>query len=100
MTFAYFSILIVALLNLFCAASAKKAAHFTFADNHDPRTFLAHATGKAARLRAAEQNGSAFIRSRGYHRPCYRRSGTRDDKFLGDAIYTAACSIHLGVRAG
>ena len=61
MTFAYFSILIVALLNLFCAASAKKAAHFTFADNHDPRTFLAHATGKAARLRAAEQNGYEIL---------------------------------------
>lgn len=57
MTFAYFTLLIFILLNLFCAAYAKKLAGFTPANNHDPRDFLAKATGKAARANAAQQNG-------------------------------------------
>ncbi|MDK4680706.1 MAPEG family protein [Kingella negevensis] len=57
MTFAYFSILILSLLNAFCAAYAKKLAHFTPANNHYPRDFMAKATGKAARLNAAQNNG-------------------------------------------
>ena len=36
MTFAYFTLLIFILLNLFCAAYAKKLAGFTPANNHDP----------------------------------------------------------------
>ena len=48
MTFAYFSILLFALFNLFCAAAAKKAANMHAAENHNPREILARATGKAA----------------------------------------------------
>ncbi|WP_225747682.1 MAPEG family protein [Eikenella sp. Marseille-P7795] len=57
MTFAYWTILIAALMPLFCAAYAKKAGGFHFArDNGDPRAFLAHTTGLAARANAAQQN--------------------------------------------
>ena len=57
MTFAYFSILLLVFLNLFCAAYAKKRAGFRRKDNHNPREFLAQASGKAARANAAQQNG-------------------------------------------
>lgn len=57
MTFAYFTLLIFILLNLFCAAYAKKSAGFTPANNREPRDFLAKTTGKAARANAAQQNG-------------------------------------------
>ena len=61
MTFAYFSILLFALFNLFCAAAAKKAANMHAAENHNPREILAQATGKAARLNAAQQNGYEML---------------------------------------
>ncbi len=58
MTFAFWTLLILMLLNWFCAAYAKKLAGFTLrGDNHDPRGFLAKTEGKAARLNAAQQNG-------------------------------------------
>lgn len=57
MTFAYWCILIACLLPLFCAAYAKKAGGFRFKDNHNPRDFLAHTQGAAARAHAAQQNG-------------------------------------------
>ena len=57
MTFAYFSILLLVFLNLFCAAYAKKRAGFRGKDNHNPREFLAQVSGKAARANAAQQNG-------------------------------------------
>ncbi|HGL9495422.1 TPA: MAPEG family protein [Neisseria gonorrhoeae] len=56
MTFAYWCILIACLLPLFCAAYAKKAGGFRFKDNHNPRGFLAHTQGAAARAHAAQQN--------------------------------------------
>lgn len=56
MTFAYWCILIACLLPLFCAAYAK-AGGFRFKDNHNPRGFLAHTQGAAARAHAAQQNG-------------------------------------------
>ena len=61
MTFAYFSILLFALFNLLCAAAAKKAANMHAAENHNPREILARATGKAARLNAAQQNGYEML---------------------------------------
>ena len=61
MTFAYFSILLFAFFNLFCAAAAKKAANMHAAENHNPREILAQATGKAARLNAAQQNGYEML---------------------------------------
>lgn len=61
MTFAYFSILLFALFNLFCATAAKKAANMHAAENHNPREILARATGKAARLNAAQQNGYEML---------------------------------------
>ena len=61
MTFAYFSILLFAFLNLLCAATAKKTANMRLADNHNPREMLAQATGKAARLNAAQQNGYEML---------------------------------------
>ncbi|EMU2272431.1 MAPEG family protein [Neisseria gonorrhoeae] len=57
MTFAYWCIPIACLLPLFCAAYAKKAGGFRFKDNHNPRGFLAHTQGAAARAHAAQQNG-------------------------------------------
>ncbi|KEC87133.1 membrane protein [Neisseria gonorrhoeae] len=57
MTFTYWCILIACLLPLFCAAYAKKAGGFRFKDNHNPRGFLAHTQGAAARAHAAQQNG-------------------------------------------
>ncbi|HFB4485067.1 TPA: MAPEG family protein [Neisseria gonorrhoeae] len=57
MTFAYWCILIACLLPLFCAAYAKKAGGFRFKDNHNPRGFLAHTQGAAARAHAVQQNG-------------------------------------------
>ncbi|CNQ63493.1 MAPEG family protein [Neisseria gonorrhoeae] len=57
MTFAYWCILIACLLPLFCAAYTKKAGGFRFKDNHNPRGFLAHTQGAAARAHAAQQNG-------------------------------------------
>ncbi|HGO7873456.1 TPA: MAPEG family protein [Neisseria meningitidis] len=57
MTFAYWCILIACLLPLFCAAYAKKTGGFRFKDNHNPRDFLAHTQGAAARAHAAQQNG-------------------------------------------
>ncbi|ENX0523524.1 hypothetical protein FAE79_001681 [Neisseria gonorrhoeae] len=57
MTFAYWCILIACLLPLFCAVYAKKAGGFRFKDNHNPRGFLAHTQGAAARAHAAQQNG-------------------------------------------
>lgn len=57
MTFAYWCILIACLLPLFCAAYAKKAGGFRFKDNHNPRGFLAHTQGAAARAHAEQQNG-------------------------------------------
>ncbi|CNO47683.1 TPA: MAPEG family protein [Neisseria gonorrhoeae] len=57
MTFAYWCILIACLLPLFCAAYAKKAGGFRFKDNHNPRGFLTHTQGAAARAHAAQQNG-------------------------------------------
>ena len=39
-----------------CAAYAKRLAGFSWADNHDPRAFLARTRGKAARANAAQQN--------------------------------------------
>ena len=61
MTFAYFSILLFALFNLFCSVAAKKAANMHAAENHNPRETLARATGKAARLNAAQQNGYEML---------------------------------------
>lgn len=61
MTFAYFSILIILFLNLFCAAYAKKLGGFQIADNKNPRGFLAQTTGKAARAHAAQQNGHEML---------------------------------------
>ena len=61
MTFAYFSIFLFALFNLFCSVAAKKAANMHAAENHNPREILAHATGKAARLNAAQQNGYEML---------------------------------------
>ncbi len=61
MTFAYFSILLFAFLNLLCAAAAKKTANMRLADKHNPREILAQATGKAARLNAAQQNGYEML---------------------------------------
>ena len=57
MTFAYFSILIFFLMNVYCAIYAKKSANFTPADNRDPRAFLANTTGKAYRAKQAQMNG-------------------------------------------
>ena len=57
MTFAHLSLLLLLFLNLFCAAYAKKLAGFQMQDNHQPRELLAHASGKAARANAAQQNG-------------------------------------------
>lgn len=56
MTFAYFCILLAVLMPLFCAVYAKKAGGFTFADNRNPREFLAKTEGAAARANAAQQN--------------------------------------------
>ncbi|HFB2908625.1 TPA: MAPEG family protein [Neisseria gonorrhoeae] len=53
----HWCILIACLLPLFCAAYAKKAGGFRFKDNHNPRGFLAHTQGAAARAHAAQQNG-------------------------------------------
>ena len=61
MTFAYFSIFLFALFNLFCSVAAKKAANMHAAENHNPREILARATGKAARLNAAQQNGYEML---------------------------------------
>lgn len=58
MTFAYFTILILMLLNLLCAFSTKVLSGFSLREhNADPRAFLAQTTGRAARLNAAQQNG-------------------------------------------
>ena len=56
MTLAYWSILATAFLPIGCAAYAKRLAGFSWADNHDPRAFLARTRGKAARANAAQQN--------------------------------------------
>ena len=56
MTLAYWSILAAAFLPIGCAAYAKRLAGFSWADNHDPRAFLARTRGKAARANAAQQN--------------------------------------------
>lgn len=56
MTLAYWSILATAFLPIGCAAYAKRLASFSWADNHDPRAFLARTRGKAARANAAQQN--------------------------------------------
>lgn len=57
MTFAYWTILLAALMPLFCAAYAKKTGGFNFErDNGDPRAFLAQARGVSARANAAQQN--------------------------------------------
>ena len=57
MTLAYFCILLLVFVPLFCAAYAKKAAGFRFdTDNHQPRAFLAQTEGAAARANAAQQN--------------------------------------------
>ena len=61
MTFAYFSIFLFALFNLFCSVAAKKAANMHAAEIHNPREILARATGKAARLNAAQQNGYEML---------------------------------------
>ena len=56
MTLAYWSILATAFLPIGCAAYAKRLAGFSWADNQDPRAFLARTRGKAARANAAQQN--------------------------------------------
>ena len=56
MTLAYWCIFFAIFLPIFCAAYAKYRAGFSPADNHNPRAFLAHAQGKAARADAAQQN--------------------------------------------
>ena len=62
MTFAYFSILIFALLNSLCSILAKKSARLLDAEaNHEPRRHRSQASGKAARLFAAEQNGYEML---------------------------------------
>ena len=58
MTFAYFSILIFALFNSLCSLLAKK---FDAETNREPRRHSAQASGKAARLFAAEQNGYEML---------------------------------------
>lgn len=57
MTLAYWCILPAYLLPLFCAAIAKAAGGFKLSDNRNPRDFLAHTQGLAARAHAAQQNG-------------------------------------------
>ncbi len=57
MNFAYWCILLAALLPWLCAAYAKHSAGFRSRDNHNPRAFLAQAHGAAARANAAQQNG-------------------------------------------
>ena len=58
MTFAYWMVLLAALMPYFCALYAKKAGGFDFTrDNADPRAFLAKTEGVAARANAAQQNG-------------------------------------------
>ena len=57
MTLAYWSILATAFLPIGCAAYAKRLAGFSWADNHDPRAFLARTRGKAARANAAANGG-------------------------------------------
>ena len=62
MTFAYFSILIFALFNSLCSLLAKKSARLLDAEaNREPRRHRAQASGKAARLFAAEQNGYEML---------------------------------------
>ena len=62
MTFAYFSILIFALLNSLCSLLAKKSARLLDAEaNREPRRHSAQVSGKAARLFAAEQNGYEML---------------------------------------
>ena len=48
--------IIVAFLPYVCTILAKKSAGFQAADNANPRALLATATGRAARLDAAQQN--------------------------------------------
>ena len=62
MTFAYFSILIFALINSLCSLLAKKSARLLDAEaNHEPRRHRSQASGEAARLFAAEQNGYEML---------------------------------------
>ena len=62
MTFAYFSILIFALFNSLCSLLVKKSARLLDAEaNREPRRHIAQASGKAARLFAAEQNGYEML---------------------------------------
>ena len=62
MTFAYFSILVFALLNSLCSLLAKKSARLLDAEaNREPRRHSTQASGKAARLFAAEQNGYEML---------------------------------------
>ena len=62
MTFAYFSILIFALINSLCSLLAKKSTRLLEAEaNHEPRRHRSQASGKAARLFAAEQNGYEML---------------------------------------
>ncbi|WP_066567613.1 MAPEG family protein [Snodgrassella sp. CFCC 13594] len=56
MTLAYWCVLIAIFLPWGCAAYAKKSGGFSSNDNHDPRAFLAHTQGSAARANAAQQN--------------------------------------------
>ncbi|MDF7676776.1 MAPEG family protein [Neisseriaceae bacterium ESL0693] len=57
MTLAYWCVFIAMLLPWLAAAYAKKEGGFTSLNNHQPRDFMAHTEGKAARANAAQQNG-------------------------------------------
>lgn len=56
MTLAYWCVFIAMFLPWLAAAYAKKHGGFTATDNHQPRDFMAHTQGKAARANAAQQN--------------------------------------------
>lgn len=56
MTLAYWCVFIAMFLPWFAAGYAKKQGGFTPEDNHNPREFMSHIQGKAARANAAQQN--------------------------------------------
>ncbi|AKX51130.1 MAPEG family protein [Thiopseudomonas alkaliphila] len=56
MTLAYWCVLIVMLLPLVAAASAKLLGKMPASDNHNPRAFLDQVTGKAKRANNAQLN--------------------------------------------
>ena len=97
MTFAYFSILIFALFNSLCSLLAKKSARLLDAEaNREPRRHSAQASGKAARLFAAEQNGYEMLRAAYIWAYAQDKAALRSNIWYGClacivALFIAAC---------